>query len=38
MKTWELNFVISPNRGTRPEVFCKKDVLKNLAKVTGKHL
>ena len=25
-------------RSSRPEVFCKKDVLRNLAKVTGKHL
>ena len=24
--------------GSRPEVFCKKDVLKNFAKLTGKHL
>ena len=25
-------------RSSRPEVFCKKGVLKNLAKFTGKHL
>ena len=25
-------------RSSRPEVFCKKGVLRNLAKVTGKHL
>ena len=25
-------------RSSRPEVFCKKDVLKNFAKFTGKHL
>ena len=25
-------------RGSRPEVFCKKDILKNFAKFTGKHL
>ena len=25
-------------RGSRPEVFCKKGVLKNFAKSTGKHL
>ena len=25
-------------RGSRPEVFCKKGVLKNLAKFTEKHL
>ena len=24
-------------RGSRPEVFCKKRVLKNFAKLTGKH-
>ena len=29
---------ISCNRNRRPEVFCKKDVLKNFAKVTVKHL
>ena len=26
------------DRSDRPEVFCKKDVLKNLAKFTGKYL
>ena len=26
------------NRSTRPEVSCKKGVLRNLAKLTGKHL
>ena len=25
------------NRGSRPEVFCQKDALKNFAKFTGKH-
>ena len=25
-------------RSSHPEVFCKKDVLKNFAKFTGKHL
>ena len=25
-------------RSSRPDVFCKKDVLKNFAKFTGKHL
>ena len=25
-------------RSSRPEVFCKKGVLKNFAKITGKHL
>ena len=28
----------SPYRGSRPEVFCKKGVLGNFAKFTGKHL
>ena len=34
------NFKIdsSNNRSNRPEVFCKKDVLKNLSKFTGKYL
>ena len=26
------------DRGSRPEVFCKKGVLRNFAKFTGKHL
>ena len=26
------------SRSSRPEVFCKKDVLRNFAKFTGKHL
>ena len=26
------------NRSNRPEVFCKKSVLRNFAKFTGKHL
>ena len=26
------------NRSSRPEVFCKIDVLKNFAKFTGKHM
>ena len=26
------------NRSTRPDVFCKKRVLRNFAKFTGKHL
>ena len=25
-------------KSSRPEMFCKKDALKNLAKFTGKHL
>ena len=28
----------STNRSSRPEVFCKKDVLGNFAKFIGKHL
>ena len=28
----------STYRSSRPEVFCKKDVFKNFAKFTGKHL
>ena len=28
----------SPDRSSRPEVFCKKSVLRNFAKFTGKHL
>ena len=28
----------SHNRSSRPEVFCAKGVLKNLAKLTDKHL
>ena len=34
---WESAYV-SICRGSRPEVFCKKDVLRNFAKFTGKHL
>ena len=26
------------DRSSRPEVFCKKDILRNLVKFTGKHL
>ena len=26
------------SRSSRPEVFCKKDILTNFAKFTGKHL
>ena len=29
---------ISYYRSSRPEVFCKKGVLRNFAKLTGKHL
>ena len=36
----EGNFIISSAKtgSSRPEVFCKKGVLENLAKFTGKHL
>ena len=30
--------LLSQNRSSRPEVFCKKGVLRNFAKFTGKHL
>ena len=33
-----LTFIAPLSRSSRPEVFCKKDVLKNFAKFTGKHL
>ena len=32
------NIVLSTDRSSRPEVFCKKGVLKNFAKFTGKRL
>ena len=32
------NYCICCFRSSRPEVFCKKDVLRNFAKFTGKHL
>ena len=32
------NNVISSTRSSRPEVFCKKGVLRNFTKFTGKHL
>ena len=33
------NFVwIYLGRSSRPDVFCKKGVLRNIAKLTGKHL
>ena len=31
-------FTINKCRSSRPDVFCKKDVLRNFAKFTGKHL
>ena len=30
--------VVITDRSSRPEVFCKKGVLRNFAKFTGKHL
>ena len=30
--------VKTPDKSSRPEVFCKKDVLRNFAKFTGKQL
>ena len=35
-----LNIIVTTtiNRRSRPEVFCKKVVLRNYAKLTGKHL
>ena len=33
-----LNILLAFGRGSRPEVFCKKGVLKNFAKFTGKYL
>ena len=32
------SFIVENIRSSRPEVFCKKDVLRNFAKFTGKHL
>ena len=36
--TFWRNVILSMGRSSRPEVFCKKDVLRNFAKFTGKHL
>ena len=33
-----LGICVSQRRSSLPKVFCKKDVLRNLAKFTGKHL
>ena len=33
-----LVYLFYRSRSSRPEVFCKKGVLKNFAKFTGKHL
>ena len=32
------NYITTNSRSSRPEVFCKKGVLRNIAKFTGKHL
>ena len=37
-KTLKLLLRMMNNRSNRPEVFCKKGVLRNFAKFTGKHL
>ena len=31
-------FIVQKSHSSRPEVFCQKDVLRNFAKFTGKHL
>ena len=33
-----LEMLRATDRSSRPDVFCKKGVLKNFAKFTGKHL
>ena len=33
-----LNLSFKRDRSSRPEVFCEKGVLRNFAKLTGKHL
>ena len=34
----QIYFAVSTSRNSCPEVFCKKGVLRNIAKFTGKHL
>ena len=34
----DISTQLSNNRSSRPKVFCKKGVLRNFAKFTGKHL
>ena len=36
-KPWEWTFKVIADRRSRPEVFCKKGVLKYFSKLTGKH-
>ena len=38
MKIWFKYFCTKPIHCSRPKVFCKKGVLKNFSKFTGKHL
>ena len=38
LKKWSQNHIFTHCRSSRREVFCKKGVLRNLAKFTGKHL
>ena len=38
IKKYYKKYCIAPTRSSRPEVFCKKGVLKNLTKFTRKHL
>ena len=37
-KNWSQNHIFTHCRSSRREVFCRKGVLRNLAKFTGKHL
>ena len=37
-KSCKEDVILSRFRNTRPDVFCKKGVLRNFAKITGKHL
>ena len=37
-KNWSQNHIFTHCRNSRREMFCKKGVLRNLAKFTGKHL
>ena len=34
----QIYFAVSTSRNSCPEVFCKKGVLRNIAKLAGKHL
>ena len=37
-KKYNSLYVKIPSRSSRPDVFCKKGVIRNFAKLTGKHL